>query len=134
MAEFTEVMRQARRMCASYEHKCEQGCPLDHSNGKTERNLCILIGSGDGAIYDEIEHYVMRWAEDHPEPVYPTWNEWHRSMFPNATALIRPCEFESVTVQECYNRTCITCIDRQIPADIAAKLGIKPIKEGNHAN
>lgn len=110
MAEFTEVMRQAKRMCKSCA-ECS-GCAMRY----------------------QFERIVMTWAAEHPEPRYPTWNEWHRSMFPDATALIRPCEFESVTVQECYNRTCITCIDRQIPADIAAKLGIKPIKEGNHAN
>lgn len=134
MAEFTEVMRQARRMCASYEHKCEQGCPLDHSNGKTERNLCILIGSGDGAIYDEIEHYVMRWAEDHPEPVYPTWQEWQKKVFPDAGDDMYPCNFLSYTECGCKWPSCNECVDRPIPADIAAKLGIKPIEEGNHVN
>ena len=72
MAEFAEVMKQWRRMCIA--NSCE-GCPLD---GITDANC--------GGIYDddfagkvdwkELEQRVMAWAEEHPEPRYPSISEY----------------------------------------------------------
>lgn len=45
-----------------------------------------------------VDNIVMDWAAKHPEPRYPTWREWLRLE-----------------------------MDEAIPADIAEKLGIKPI-------
>ena len=132
MAEFTEVMKQAKRMCEYYEDSTCIECPLSRDNTKCGHSLCIEISSISAEEAAEIEPAVMAWAAAHPEPrypTYPTWEEWHDSLFPDATGLIRPCEFTRVTVSECAARTCYTCIKRPIPADIAEKLGIKP-KEG----
>lgn len=69
MAEFSEVMRQARRMCKA--HMSCQGCPLIKKNcwfvPKTEENL---------EVTEECERIIMQWAAEHPEPKYPTWCDW----------------------------------------------------------
>ena len=133
MAQFSEVMRQARRMCSSFGGECSDKCPLNCAiQVETDcyRNLCICIGGGFEEAYKFIEERVMRWAAKHPEPVYPTWTEWQDSMFPDADRHISPCEFESKDRFKCtHNVTCYECMEQQIPADIAEKLGIKP-KEG----
>lgn len=61
MAEFSEVMRQARRMCEAY-GRCSDGCPWLHMP-------C-------GYTIEQYERVVMQWAEEHPEPKYPTWCDW----------------------------------------------------------
>ncbi len=129
MADFTEVMRQARRLCKSYGNGCNGECPLDRRNhtNTTGNDLCITIGSGDAEIYAEIERCVMQWAAEHPEPVYPTWREWHNSMFPDADCDIGPCEFGNKNRFDCGGKLCAECMTEPIPADIAEKLGIKPI-------
>lgn len=72
----------------------------------------------------------MQWAAEHPEPVYPTWDEWQNSVFPDAEIDITPCTFGSRDRLNCFfEKKCSTCNEQQIPADIAEKLGIKP-KEG----
>ena len=122
MSEFTDVMRQARRMCKAQED-CES-CPL----WNTANFFCKL----DTTCYSDdsaIESIVMKWAAEHPETVYPTWREWQNSTFPDAVKHIMPCEFESKNRFKCKEKTCYQCIAEPIPADIAEKLGIKP-KEG----
>ena len=70
MAEFTEVMRQARRMHDSFEDDCS-GCPLGGANTGAYGDLCIAVGGGSAEVYKLIEERVMQWAAAHPEPVYP---------------------------------------------------------------
>ena len=133
MAEFTEVMEQAKRMCSSFGGECSDKCPLNCAiQVETDcyRNLCICVGGGFEEAYKLIEERVMQWAAKHPEQVYPTWSEWQNSMFPDADGHISPCEFGSKDRFNCaHNITCVECMEQQIPADIAEKLGIKP-KEG----
>lgn len=119
MSEFTDVMRQARRMCEAQED-CES-CPL----WNTANFFCKL----DTTCYSDdsaIENIVMKWAAEHPEPVYPTWREWQNSTFMDAHTPIRPCEFGSKRRFKCDGKTCYECKLEPIPADIAEKLGIKP--------
>lgn len=92
MAEFQEVMKQWRRMCKMF--SCSK-CPLDE--------ICSLDPqSRTDMEIATIEEFVIQWAEEHPEPVYPTWNEW----------------FE--TFDEGID------VDEPIPTDIAQKLGQRP--------
>ena len=66
MAEFAEVMPQFMRLCDSYKH-CDD---------------CLVNQAGFKCDYDHmghsktdvagLEHIVMQWAAEHPEPVYPT--------------------------------------------------------------
>lgn len=119
MSEFTDVMRQARRMCQTQED-CES-CPL----WNTANFFCKL----DTTCYSDdsvIENIVMQWAAEHPAPVYPTWREWQKSMFPDGHKHITPCTFGSRDRFKCWGKTCYVCMEQQIPADIAEKLGIKP--------
>ena len=53
-----------------------------------------------------IERFVMSWAAEHTEPVYPTWYEYLCDMY-----------------QADWN---LTIANNHIPADVAQKLGIEP--------
>ncbi len=125
MAEFTEVMRQAKRMCAAHGGMCNsRNCPLD--NGEA----CRLAADQDDVDYNEVERIIMAWAAEHPASRYPTWNEWQNSMFPDRGRDPSPCEFDDCSRFKCKEKNCGQCMDEPIPADIAAKLGIRPIEEG----
>jgi hypothetical protein len=107
MAEFQEVMRQVNRICSYYQAKCEDsGCLL--------RNVCGVIGnhSSNKKQAMQIEELAMKWAAEHPEPVYPTWYTWLIMM--GAVG----------SVEDLFSD-----LQRPIPADIAERLGIEP-KEG----
>lgn len=120
MAEFVEVIRQAHRMCDAYD--CDH-CPITY-----ESVLCALASDKDltCAVIKKFESKVMQWAKEHPEPRYPTWEEWHSENFPNASATFTPCTFTSTSELGCAATNCRACKSRPIPADIAKKLGIKP--------
>ena len=124
MAQFTEVMRHARRMCKAFSDGHCSECPI----GNSDVLECGITVTSEMDC-EEVERRVMQWAADHPEPVYPTWAEWQDSMFPDAEIDITPCTFGSRDRFKCEGKTCTECMEQQIPADIAEKLGIKP-KEG----
>ena len=121
MAEFMEFMKQAKRMCEAQED-CEE-CPIFPECGGTG-----IISWDDADEAETIEHKVMDWAAANPEPRFPTWEEWQKANFPDASCRIQPCRFMNKDELGCSeHRTCDTCRPRPIPADIAEKLGIKPI-------
>lgn len=122
MSEFTDVMRQAKRMCESFSDGHCSECPI----GNAKALECgITVTSGMDC--EEVESRVMQWAAEHPEPVYPTWDEWQKSVFPDAAIDMTPCAFGSRDRLNCFlEKKCSTCKEQQIPADIAEKLGIKP--------
>lgn len=132
MAEFYEVMKQAKRMCRSFGAACD-GCKLHWFDGET---LCLLSGTPqtwhDSKMQDA-ERIVMDWAEKHPEPRYPTWEEWHKTNFPDARPNICPNYFMSNKPLGTCAVSCKKCANTPIPADIAKKLGIKPIGGGGDA-
>lgn len=117
MAEFQEVMRQRARMCTS-RLACAV-CPLCIAGFKCEK-----MPRKD---FDYFEEVVMDWAAKNPEPRYPTWREWQNVNFPNAVGVMSPCAFMQCPRGHNCNRT--ICAETPIPADIAQKLGIKPIAE-----
>lgn len=121
MAEFIEVMRQAKRMCETFSDGHCSECPI----GNADVLECGITVTSEMDCKD-VERRVMQWAAEHPEPVYPTWAEWQDSTFPYAHKFIRPCEFGSRNRFSCANKTCYQCTAEPIPADIAKKLGIKP--------
>ena len=127
MAEFQEVMRQAKRMCKEFGNDCA-GCGLASSHCP----LGPIPENWDGVDFANVERIVMDWAEKNPEPRYPTWKEWQDTNFPNNDALMRPCIFESEEYFNCKQEIgCEKCMNNPIPADIAEKLGIKPIGAKN---
>ena len=104
MAEFVDVFRQFSRMC-----KANVGCfncPLNNSDSVSDE--CTVDAFAKDP--ERIEREVMKWAAEHPEPVYPTWVEWFRQI-----GVVEP-------TQKCFHDWLL----KPIPADIAQKLGITP--------
>lgn len=130
MAEFTEVMKQAKRMCKSYGVDCGP-CKLHKKYG-----LCPLCAQSDDHVpmdwclksMPEIERIVMDWAAANPEPRYPSWIEAWKQLFPDGQRTPCPgCCGRKYAPEWCGREECGKCKNRPIPADIAEKLGIKPI-------
>ena len=130
MAEFCEVMRQAKRMCKEFGNDCA-GCGLASSHCP----LGPIPENWDGVDFTNVEHIVMEWAAKHPEPRYPTWNEWYKATFPNSNYHAIPCPNMFYKICETSNYhgevECYECKNRPISADVAEKLGIKPIGAKN---
>ncbi len=133
---FVEVMKQYRRMCAVRYSGC-LSCELaSANNGKNVSCRDLIMKHPEDA-----ERIIMKWADEHPEPQYPTWMQWQNKMFPDHDLVdghIFPCVFISKDRAGCkaYVRVgvidesaCERCILQRIPSDIAEKLGIKPGKE-----
>ena len=121
MADFQEVMRQAARMCRAHE-ECEE-CPVCMIADMVPSGC--LFGGGIDAGY--IEEKIMGWAEENPEPRYPSWEEWQKANFPNAPHSICPNYFMRKKPLGTCAVSCAKCTGTPIPADIAEKLGIRPI-------
>ena len=105
MSEFQEVMRQWGRYCKGYTENhnddCD-GCPFE-INGS-----CNSYAKDNAQYAEQIEKHVMAWANEHPEPVYPTWYRW----------LIMMGAISSV-------EDMFSDLQHTIPADIAERLGIE---------
>ena len=132
MAEFQEVMKQKFRMCNA--HKGCNDCPIYNcKERKSSHFLCSEFVHRYPAITEEI---IMKWAAENPESVYPTWAKWHCENFPGAIDSICPHMFLSKKQRDekyiCSTKGCDWCRNRPIPADIAEKLGIKPIEGGKN--
>ena len=110
MAEYVNVMGQKRRMCNSYA-LCNMGCPLNDIDFCNKNS-----GEKTNADFSEVERRTMAWATEHPEPVYPTWEQFIAEMYLRSGRT----KYHSIAEWE---------INERIPADIAQKLGIEP-KEG----
>lgn len=123
MAEFVEMMKQVRRICAT--HYCLI-CPLNNfstydcmisPNHESERDV----------DYAEAEKIILQWAKENPEPVYPSWTEAWEQLFPDGDGV--PCRAffnKKYRIENCYCPDCIECNNKPMPAEIAKKLGIKP--------
>ena len=137
MAEFKDVIKQQKRMCDAMVN-CGQ-CPLIDEDCAC-RFSCMIEGDFDSAETEMIERIVMDWAEKNPEVRYPTWKEWQEANFPEGCKEggILPCRFvgveemERITGKECNRCFCRDCANIEISADIAEKLGIKPIGGDEH--
>ena len=76
--------------------------------------------------------HTKRQRNKTPNPVYPTWKEWRKKMFPDANSPVLPCNFMSnmeiarITGRVCAFSSCKDCENEPIPAHIAERLGIKP--------
>ena len=132
MAEFTEIVKQAHRMCGSYDDKCDTSCPLGSANNPDGLKLCQYIGFTDLESAKEIEKRVLVWAAEHPEPVYPSLNEAWKSLFPDSSVV--PCpkwcfgkDYYPIFV--CAEHDCNYCKSIPMHPELAEKLGIKPKEE-----
>lgn len=126
MAQFVEVMKQARRICLEHPGDCD-GCPLHDDEG-----LACRFYLNETYFYDDdTERIVLKWAEYHPDPVYPSWKEAWQKLFPEADVKRAFCPEvfgDKYKCDWCYDNddNCDECLERPIPAEIAEKLGIKP--------
>lgn len=119
MAEFQEVCKQWRRMCA---HGSEDyACADCNMYSSVDESVCRGIPDNDEAKI--IEGFVMRWAAEHPEPVYPTWGEWFVSKG------MLPDKWDNLSSAYIHVGCVPNLMHTPIPADLAEKLGIEP-KEG----
>ena len=113
MSDFTQTMKDWRRMCKAHEH-CV-GCPLEKYD--------IGCLNKEEMDYDVMERVIDEWAKQHPEPKYPTWGEWLIRQ-----GLVNAIPYWSPSIPS--GNTTITCLSNKalypIPADIAEKLGIRP--------
>lgn len=114
----------AEKICDKY--TCES-CPFE------------LDGACSKAM-DEVprfrQHYdtvIDVWMKiNHQKKRYPTWNEWYHENFSDAKNALSFCP--NIFWPECrFDGKCQECLNSEIPAKIAEKLGIKPriIKEEN---
>lgn len=130
MAEYdmNDIVMQANRMCEQY-NKCDDGCPLQ----KFDREVCCALC--DDEILKAIVK-VVQWAKENPEPKYPSWHDWQRETFPSQTRYICPMTFGVDCPAGAVTSTqkCTECRNQHIPADIAEKLGIKPIGGSENAD
>lgn len=119
MAEFVDVMQQAKRMCAAHGGMCKiRNCPM--VDGET----CRFSADRDDMDYNEAERIIMAWAAEHPEPRYPSWREAWQSLFPGADD---PCPAQWFCEDCPRDVECQQCIERPMSKKVAEKLGIKPI-------
>lgn len=119
MAEFTEVMKQAARMCK------DLTC-VNCSMWLEKEEVCgfKLPFNPD---FEEVEKDVMEWAKQNPEPVYPSWRDGWKQFCPEAMAIPCPKAFGV----KCKDSVCSYCLNQPMTAEVAEKLGIKPVvREG----
>lgn len=112
MSEFVRTMRNWRRMCDTfidqYGADCGKHCPLYYLD------TCGAIREVGNGTYDNIAETVNAWAAENLEPVYPTYLEW---LIDIGVFCSRPM----------YSIIADKIATTHIPADIAEKLGLKPI-------
>lgn len=124
MAEFIDVMKQAKRMCKTHESCWE--CPMPRNNKEYSCPLCAV--NGETGEIEKVERIVMDWAAENPEPRYPSWKKWWDDTFSDSAYMPCPKNFMSNEASGCIEQpNCPDCMNRPIPADIAEKLGVKPI-------
>lgn len=134
MAEFQEVIKQRQRMCRSQEICLK--CPIYTNQHDKEIDCKEFLFSNP----DSVEKIVMQWASANPEPVYPTWVDWWDENFnSDGRRMFTPCSFVSPKELGCSfgHDGCMVapykCWHTRIPAEVAQKLGIKPIENQNEA-
>lgn len=112
--------------------QCGKGCDKCPAGKLRSANgVCLVRRIAKVDNCEEQIEGLRAWAAEHPAPRYPTWNEWQKSTFPDAESGLSPCEFGIMRRFDCdVHDCCYDCAEQPIPADIAAKLGIRPIEEG----
>lgn len=125
MAEFVEIMKQAWRIC-----RCHTAINKDYCEG------CLLATEYGGCMFDPlekvdpeiIERRVVKWAEEHPDPVYPSWIDAWKHLFPDVENVPCPRLYFGTECGDVSGNGCMACKRLPIPAEIAKKLGIRPIE------
>jgi hypothetical protein len=102
------------------------GCPLNDTDfcGKNS-------GEKISADFSEVERRTMAWAAEHPEPFYPTWEEWLQSVgvMESSKGLLSRLQGQLFIDGIPTHAVPTSKVLQPMDADIAQKLGIEP-KEG----
>ena len=110
--------------------QCGKGCDKCPAGKLRSANgVCLVRRIAKVDNCEEQIEGLKAWAAEHPAPKYPTWNEWQKRMFSDASEYVQPCSYVDRSRLDCPG-VCSICRKKPIPADIAEKLGIKPIEEG----
>ena len=136
MAEFQEVMLQAKRMCSVFS-KCNE-CPLlaMSTHECRLRELVTILFRSDSSCPEiaNIENIILEWAKKNPAPRYPTFKEHTMSVLPTISPIYMVtrcvCELygESARAPRCdgagrHEITCQACWNREMSAKIAREIG-----------
>ena len=136
MAEFQEMVREFHRLCETqrklHKNTCNK-CPIKIATFETMFQCYRYVLEEP----KEAENIIMKWAAEHPEPVYPTWGEWLEQQGICFSRLTNYSRVAGISIPQVFDyqidgKTAFICGDKvnePIPADIAEKLGIEP-KEG----
>ena len=109
MTDFVEVIKQYNRMCKFED--CKR-CPFAF----TAENDCQYYAYTNP---EDFEKRVIGWAAEHPEPKYPTWYGFIKSLLRlECPDMVQPIPTDTDILDFIHNT--------RIPADIAEKLGIQP--------
>lgn len=111
--------------------QCGKGCDkCPASKLRSANGVCLVRRIAKVDNCEEQIEGLKAWAAEHPAQRYPTWRKWYTTTFPDVERFfICPGHFGDGDKNACSNYHCGECVNRTIPADIAAKLGIKPIEE-----
>lgn len=123
MAEFAEVMKQVYCMCNEYKDDGCCKCPLLLKGGRCRFQIYCLKTKPK-----KLERLIMDWAAERPEPVYPSWIDAWQQLFPGAKNVPCPKLYFGDVCQDVAGEGCFACKMSPIPAEIAKKLGIRPIE------
>ena len=119
MAEFADVGIQLSISCQS-EETCDS-CILSEkfcSKSRAQRTR---------DVYETAEAIVMQWSKEHPEPQYPTWQEWlAKNSILEVTLTPVTSSTTSESKQYIQKIRMMPNFYKPIPATIAEQLGIKP--------
>lgn len=118
---FQEVMKQWKRWCESH-----GGRIFDDEMKATAKIDNPFLYAMENA--KDVESSVMSWAENNPEPVYPTWAEWltTQGVLEKAREIfVEPYGSESFICYKAHFDG--ENMDKPIPPDVAQKLGVKPL-------
>jgi len=117
MAEFQEVMSERARMCntLSKDYNDCSDCPLHKVRLKEGYNTCYLYFT---ERYKDSEKLIMKWAAEHPKPLYESWFEY--------LVRIGVLSKEAQRVITSYTKRTYHDLSAPIPADIVQKLGLQP--------
>ena len=137
MSDFVQTMKDWRRMCRAMltDYGCNNDCQLLHISPDGRGCDAIYADEfSDNVDWSKLEQIVKKWAAEHPGPVYPTWGEWLMEQMVIAERMRPKYDYTNGERTDELERTGeYIAIDsemkKQIPADIAEKLGIEP-KEG----
>lgn len=108
--------------------QCGKGCgKCPAGRLRSENGVCLVRRIANVDNCEEQIEGLKAWAKEHPEPVYPSWDEAWKNLFTGAVKA--PCPRAFFGCECMVDIGCAKCGSRPIPAEIAEKLGIKP-KEG----